>query len=385
MAEAPLRVLVLANLPPYVVGGAEIQVARLIESWIANGVVVEVAGHRLPGGKARVGEQTVITHQLRTWGGLGRLGRGLGYLVSLLSLALRRRRDFDIVYCRGLTDGALAVSTIRSFRICSWKIVAVPINARGSGDAHFLRSVPGARLWVRIVDRNVDAYNLINADLDADLDELGLKNGRRFRIPNGVPVLPRIHRATSFGVRRLVWTGRLEAQKGLDLLLEALGSRLPATRPFSLGIWGEGTQRHSLEAQAQALGLAGRVTFHGACEPGRLREVLSNADIFVLPSRYEGMSNSALEAMEAGLPVLCTRCGGVDLAVAQGAGWTCAPGDVDSLGQALDAVLTASPQECASRGARARELVEQRFSMRGIAAANLEMFKQVLRGEPQPR
>lgn len=380
MAEPLPRILVLANLPPHVLGGAENQVARLVEAWCAAGARVEVAGHRIPDAEQWLGEQRVRTHRLRTWSALGRAGRGLGYALSLLALLRRRRADFDVVYCRGLGDGALAMALWRSLRLCGWGLVVVPINAGGTGDAHFLRSLPIARVWWRLLDRQVGAFNLINAEMAAELDALGLTRAPRSAIPNGIPIHPPIARTEVCEVRRLVWTGRFESQKGLDLLLPALAARHREGVRFRLTLWGDGALGSALRLQAQALGIGGVVVFAGACAAGDVREALREADAFVLPSRYEGMSNAALEAMEAGLPVLCTRCGGIDTSVEGGAGWTCSPDDLDALDVALATMLAEPDDVWLARGRRARAIVEARFAMEGVAAANLSLIERVARG-----
>ena len=61
MADRGLRILIFANLPPYVLGGAENQSARLAAAWVAAGTEVTVAGHRLPTGRLRLGEAEVGT------------------------------------------------------------------------------------------------------------------------------------------------------------------------------------------------------------------------------------------------------------------------------------------------------------------------------------
>lgn len=378
MPEALPRILVLANLPSHVLGGAENQVARLVGAWRALGADVEVAGHRIPDGVQVIGGHRVRTHHLRTWPRFGRIGRGLGYAFSLLGLLVVRRADFDVAYCRGLGDGVLGVALWRFFGICRWKIVAVPINARGTGDAYFLRSLPLARVWLRLLDRKVDCFNLINAETAADLDALGLRRARRTAIPNGIPILPPIVRREVAEVRRLVWTGRFEPQKGLDLLLPALAARRRAGARFRLTLWGDGAMRESLRRQVDALGLGEDVVFAGVCPAEGVRDALRDADAFVLPSRYEGMSNSALEAMEAGLPVLCTRCGGIDKEIENGAGWTCAPDDGGSLDSALEEMFSSPASDWLARGRRARELVEAHYAIDGVAVRNLAMIASVV-------
>ena len=89
------------------------------------------------------------------------------------------------------------------------------------------------------------------------------------------------------------------------------------------------------------------------------------------------MSNSALEAMESGLPVLCTRCGGIDGYIEGEAGWVCDPNSVDGLLEALLRMFAASDEDVLRLGRRARALVEHQFAIEAVAAANLSLLAQV--------
>lgn len=108
------------------------------------------------------------------------------------------------------------------------------------------------------------------------------------------------------GPRTVIGMGRLEGEKGFDLLLAAF-ARLPQElADWRLTILGEGSQRSQLEALASNLGLGGRVQF-----PGALRDpfpILKCAGLFVLPSRYEGFGNALVEAMACGLPAVAADC-----------------------------------------------------------------------------
>jgi len=379
MADSSLRLLVIGNLPPHVIGGAENQVARLAEAWILAGAHIEVAGHRIPDGDQALGATRVRTHRIRTWSLGGRAGRGLSYLLSITRLVLSRCRDFDAVYCRGIGDGVLSLAILKTLGLCRWPIIAVPINARGAGDVAFLQSIPGWRIWARLIDRQINTVILINDNIAADLDSAGIVRAQRHHIPNGITVLPAIQRDVVTQVRRLVWAGRLDHQKGLDLLLHALAYCRRAGAGFKLLLVGEGPLGQELRAQADELGLTDIVEFAGAVPADSIRGRLASADVFVLPSRYEGMSNAALEAMEAGLPVLSTQCGGIDLVIADVAGWVCHPDNQDALLKSLIQMFNAPDAELLSRGLAARRIIEERFPIKHIAAANLALAQKLVR------
>ncbi|MEV4756629.1 glycosyltransferase [Micromonospora sp. NPDC049559] len=114
-------------------------------------------------------------------------------------------------------------------------------------------------------------------------------------------------------ITNLVSVGSLEQlYKGIDTLLEAL-ARLAATGlPLRLTHVGDGRYRPQLERLAARLGLADRVTFTGRLPAGpRVRERLDDADLFVLPSRAEGLPRALIEAMARALPAVATNVGGI--------------------------------------------------------------------------
>ena len=123
----------------------------------------------------------------------------------------------------------------------------------------------------------------------------------------GNPSQPPANVGTSAnGGKRLVAVGRLEAQKGFDLLLEAFERIARRHTGSTLTIFGEGVDRRALESLSKQLGIAGQVKFAGVtATPGAW---IGEADVFVLSSRYEGFPNALLEALGAGLPVVAFDC-----------------------------------------------------------------------------
>lgn len=132
--------------------------------------------------------------------------------------------------------------------------------------------------------------------------------------------------------RALVFVGTLEQlQKGTDILLKAL-ALLPST--VELKILGEGRMRPELEKLARDLGITERVRFLGAVQPGpQVIAELNSADVFVLPSRGEGLPRSMIEAMARGMFCVGSQIGGIqELLPAE---WCVPVNDVKSLAQAI--------------------------------------------------
>ncbi|MDH3224475.1 MAG: glycosyltransferase family 4 protein [Gemmatimonadota bacterium] len=133
-----------------------------------------------------------------------------------------------------------------------------------------------------------------------------------------------------------LFVGRLDAQKGVDILLEAL-ARTRGRWP--LAIVGEGWQRDELEGQVKRLGLTNRVSFEGADTAAGVRTRMGRAGALVVPSRAENYPLVVLEGLARRLPVVTTRVGGIPEMVVDGeSALLVGPDDPDALAGALDAI-----------------------------------------------
>jgi glycosyltransferase involved in cell wall biosynthesis len=166
--------------------------------------------------------------------------------------------------------------------------------------------------------------------------------------------------------RTLVAVGRLENQKGFDLLLPAFAKVAGDHPDWRLVIWGEGTLRARLEALRDSLGLADRVQLPGLTEhPGQWVE---EAAMFVLSSRFESFGNVVTEAMAAGLPVLVTDCpwGPGEIVQHDVDGWLVPPEDVAALAQGLDKLM--ADGQLRARLAAAAQRNVRRFGRESVMA-----------------
>jgi glycosyltransferase involved in cell wall biosynthesis len=133
----------------------------------------------------------------------------------------------------------------------------------------------------------------------------------------------------------VVAAGRLVPAKGFDLLIDAFAdARLHGAR---LHVLGDGPERAALEARATRLGTADRVEFAGFLD--NPYPWFRHADLFVLPSRYEGFPNVVLEALALGTPVVAFACPGGSAVVDGVNGWTVPSGDVGALADRIAAAL----------------------------------------------
>jgi glycosyltransferase involved in cell wall biosynthesis len=128
--------------------------------------------------------------------------------------------------------------------------------------------------------------------------------------------------------------GRLSHEKAVDLVLEAVAHVAPSMPGFVVLVAGDGRERAALESQRARLGLDTTVRFLGQLT--EIRPVMAAADLLLLPSRTEGLPNVALEALDAGLPILSTRVGAMPELVRDGeTGWLVPVEDPHAFGQRL--------------------------------------------------
>lgn len=204
----------------------------------------------------------------------------------------------------------------------------------------------------------------------------GLSHAKFTVIPNPVPEADpdeqEIHASLHESVhlpadaKVIAAMGRLDPQKGFDLLMDAF-SKLSLQHPaWHLVIFGEGSARPVLEAHIGRLGLGTRVHLPGLVRTAR--RYLAEADLFVLPSRFEGFPNVLLEAMACGLPVVSFDCpSGPGEIIRDGHdGLLVKAGDVGALAAAMSALME-SPERREEMGRNARQVLE-RFSMDRIMA-----------------
>ncbi len=159
----------------------------------------------------------------------------------------------------------------------------------------------------------------------------------------------------------VLFLGRLEQNKGVFDLLEAISALRSAIPDVRLVCAGEGDRR-GVARYAERLGIADAVQFAGWVGPSGKRALLESAAAFVLPSYTAGLPVSLLEAMAAGVPVIASPIGGIPEVVVDGvSGFLVAPGDIQTLQRLLRKLLV--DRKLADRiGSAARESVRLRFS-----------------------
>jgi glycosyltransferase involved in cell wall biosynthesis len=170
--------------------------------------------------------------------------------------------------------------------------------------------------------------------------------------------------------------GRLDPVKDHSSLLRAFAPLARVGEPARLVIVGEGQMRGEIETQIRELEIGDRVQMLG--ERQDVSEVLKAFDVFTLPSIAEGISNTILEAMASGLPVVATRVGGnVELVEDGASGRLVDSKDVPALTAALESYIRA-PQLRIQHGSAGRARAEKKFSLDRMAAQYAALYRNVL-------
>ena len=214
-----------------------------------------------------------------------------------------------------------------------------------------------------------------SAAAQAILEREGLGTGSIAVIPNGVDAAAYPERSAESRqrpVRSVITVANLRPEKSHETLIAAAGLLRADFPDVQFQIVGAGPRRAELEAMVRATQLERAITFLGHREDvGRL---LTQADVFVLPSRSEAFPNAAIEAMAAGLPVVASAAGGLlDLIEDGSTGRLVQPGDPDALAAALRALFT-NRQAAAQLGAAARAHVGQRYSFERMVTAFEDLY-----------
>ncbi len=167
-----------------------------------------------------------------------------------------------------------------------------------------------------------------------------------------------------------LFVGRLSAEKGAEVVLQAW-QKLKGTMP--LVIMGDGPLREPLESEAAARNLS-NITFAGWRSRGEILSAMKSASLLITPSLwYEGFPMTVVEAFACGIPVICSRLGGLREIVEDGStGLHFNPGDAEDLAGKLDLLWT-QPSQLAAMGRAAREEYKRNYT----AERNYELMMQI--------
>jgi mannosyltransferase len=183
--------------------------------------------------------------------------------------------------------------------------------------------------------------------------------------------------------------GRIRAQKGTDVFVEAMADLAARHAHLTALVMGRATEKHQgferdLRARVEALGLSERIRFLPEVPVGEMADWYAALDLFVAPQRWEGFGLTPLEAMSCGVPVVATTVGAFPELVEDGVtGALVPPGEVGAMADAAGRYL-AEPALLLEASAAARAHVLDRFRIEAEARAVVAVYRALLDGPSRP-
>ena len=304
----------------------------------------------------------------------------LSFLAGIVRSLRRLRFDIDLIHTHQALWEAVATGLARPL-LREKPTLVQPASAGYYGEAEELGRTRGRGPLKRAIFANT-GFAAISAEIEREWLALGVSPNRIARTASGVDAEQFRPGTSTVDDRllpppRVLFTGRLHPQKNLPLLLEAWSTLAP-NRPGSLILVGPGDDRARLTELCASLGIADRVQFTGGVD--NPADYLRAADVFVLPSLAEGMSNSLLEAMATALPCAVSGIGGnTDLIEDGVTGRLVTDATPQAWSQTLVELLD-NPVEARRLGAAGRRRIDEEFALSVVVDRYVELYRRMLAG-----
>jgi glycosyltransferase involved in cell wall biosynthesis len=375
-----MRILIINSEYPPLGGGAGNASANLARSFISKGQEVAVLTVHYPGLPREENQEGILVRRiqaLRKHQDRSDPFEQVSFFLSGCIHALPMMRSWQpdvVVAFFGVPSGAVA--------LFARMILGIPyiVSLRG-GD------VPGFRPY------DFDTYHRLVSPFLRQIwrhagsvvaNSKGLRDlGLAFEpsipihtIPNGVDIKRFTPGDRIWKPGRMLFVGRIVYQKGLDILFQALGGL--SDLEWQLTLVGDGNQCPHLKDQARSLGILDRIHFAGWLTGDALVRQYQQANLYVAPSRHEGMPNVVLEAMASGLPVMASDiAGNEELVESRVNGMLVPPGDVQALQNSLREILS-KPEKQQEMGIASRKRVEDTYTWSVMADRYLDIMNNLV-------
>jgi glycogen(starch) synthase len=398
-----MRILMLSwEYPPRVVGGLGRHVAALSRNLAAQGHEVHVITRDHPDSPAPADERLEGVHVVRVgeappvipFDDLIPWVLAFNNRVIAAAARLARELDFDVLHAHDWLVAYAAAGIKDAFGIPVVATIHATEYGRHQGwlPGPMNKLIHQVEWWLTYEARRVISCSRYMRDQVTDI--FALPPDKVDIVPNAVAArdfeLPAdevaAFRSTLVGPRTkmVLFAGRLEYEKGVQTVLQALQRVRAEVGPTKFFIAGIGTYSEELKRQVRELGLRNHVRFTGFLEDHELRLHYAAADVAVAPSIYEPFGLVAVEAMACGTPVVVGDTGGLREIVSGGHGLTFTPQDTDELAEALVAVLSngALADDLVAKG---RRRIARRYDWSAVAAATVDVYARAITEEAELR
>ena len=336
------------EFPPNVIGGTETQTKRMaleIQNQTTHDVVIYTKNY------SNIGNDKQLPYKIKRLPNLRitPVTSTLSFVFSAIIYILWDQRKNDALQCMMVYPNGFIGYLLN-------RVVDIPYFAwiRG-GDYYFMKKTSWKRWMINKVLSDTDVLvqtEQIKRDVQSEFPQSNLTV-----LGNGVTIPEETADGDS-----IVYVGRLKEQKGVHVLLRALG-KLESEE--NVVIVGDGPERDRLEEMAEQLDV--NAVFAGEVPPDAVDSYLKKGKMLVLPSiRGEGLPNAILEAMAMGLPVVATEVAGIPDVISNGEnGFTVPPNDAEALAEQIQ-LLCEDEQKRRKMGQTAREYVIENHSWEQI-------------------
>jgi glycosyltransferase involved in cell wall biosynthesis len=266
--------------------------------------------------------------------------------------------------------------------------VPLVISPRGSLSkwAFRYKSYKKIPAWFVYQKRDINAATVVHATSvqeAKDLRTYGVSNPVVV-VPNGIQMPIEIpSQRSSTSDREALFLSRIHPKKGLIMLAQSWAKVRPCGWKILVVGPDEGNHLAQVKAEVEKLGLGREFTFVGEVEGDKKAALYRRASLFILPTFSENFGMVVAEALSHGLPVLTTKGAPWEELVSHRCGWW-VDIDVDSLASGLAEATEVSDEKRQEMGTRGRELIEKKYSIRGVAERMKEVYLWMSGKGPSP-
>lgn len=373
-----MRVVMISDQYPPIVGGTERQAEKLSRAMVERGHRVLVLtgrwSRRMPSNEENEGIQVRRLQTAFSMFGI----RGLRkYGQDVFARSLKRELQkvapesdiFHVHFVRRAAAVALEVGSSAGVP------VLVKETSSGTNNSfHTLqRDYKGAYLQ-RYFLKHLRHVAVLNRFAEAEYTALPFEKLQIHRTFNGIDVRELPEWSPDKKGKRILFLGRIRSVKGALTLFEAFAQIHKQLPGWTLRFCGEGEGMATLEKRVREERMSAQCEIAGVTE--RPLEEMANAALLVLPSQAEGMSNTLLEAMAIGVPSVATAVGANEEMLADDCGWVVPELDTSMLAKGILAAA-ASEEERRRRGLRARKRVRARYKIEDAARHYEEVYQAI--------
>lgn len=373
--------MLVNEFSPLPIGGAEMQAERLSGYLAKQGCPVWVVTRRAKGLDA-VEERNGFTILRPQTTGIGKI-RTITFVLSTLVILFKMRKKYEILHAHLAFGPAFAGALIG--RLLGKKVIVKLGGSGVIGDVNVSKATLRGRVRLAAIRNWADVVIVLSDVMREEALGAGIPAEKTRVVNNGIDTnffiteQPKGDLKAKFGLQGKVvvlFVGRVEPVKSLPTVIEAVSDALSHIPNLHLVVVGDGSERKALEHQAEELGVAEHVTFAGKQKD--VRAYLQAADIFVLPSLTEGISNALLEAMASGLACVASSVGGnIDVLGHGKFGLLLPVGDVPRWAEALT-VLASDAKKREKLGLMARKQIFATYDFSVVGAAYEAMYAELV-------